>query len=171
MIVWINGPFGVGKTTTAKRLAQLVPGAHVVNPEKVGTMIRAVVPKAFQQRDFQQDSLWPDTVVRVLAEVDRRSVAPTLVPMTVLEDGVFDRLMRGLRDEGVEVRHFALVLSPEVLARRIQFDFRVAPRARSWRRNQAGRCLEALRDGRYAVHIDADRSARQVAGALLGELG
>ena len=30
MIVWINGAFGVGKTSVAKRLVRLLPGARLL---------------------------------------------------------------------------------------------------------------------------------------------
>ena len=36
MIILINGPFGIGKTTTARLLVRRLPGAVVYNPEHTG---------------------------------------------------------------------------------------------------------------------------------------
>jgi hypothetical protein len=36
VIVWINGPFGVGKTTVAERLVHDWPGATLFDPEVLG---------------------------------------------------------------------------------------------------------------------------------------
>jgi hypothetical protein len=36
MIIWINGPFGVGKSQTAYELNYRIPNSIVVDPEEVG---------------------------------------------------------------------------------------------------------------------------------------
>jgi hypothetical protein len=43
VIVWLNGAFGVGKTTTVLQLPALVPGSRLFDPETVGYML-GVVP-------------------------------------------------------------------------------------------------------------------------------
>ena len=40
MIVWLNGAFGAGKTSTAKELLQLLPNARLYDPEHVGFLLR-----------------------------------------------------------------------------------------------------------------------------------
>lgn len=41
MILWLNGPFGVGKTTTANAIRQQEPIWRLFDPEGVGYMLRA----------------------------------------------------------------------------------------------------------------------------------
>ncbi|MEP7025229.1 MAG: hypothetical protein ABJB47_15815 [Actinomycetota bacterium] len=41
MIIWLNGAFGAGKTTTATLLSELVPASRVFDPETVGYMLMA----------------------------------------------------------------------------------------------------------------------------------
>ena len=47
-VIWLNGAFGVGKTTVARALAAELPDALVVDPEDIGRMLRKVVPPAAQ---------------------------------------------------------------------------------------------------------------------------
>jgi adenylylsulfate kinase-like enzyme len=36
VIIWLNGPFGGGKTTTASELHTLLPSSRLFDPEMVG---------------------------------------------------------------------------------------------------------------------------------------
>lgn len=56
VIIWLNGAFGAGKTTTCSHLVRLVPGAHVFDTEQVGFMLGHVLHEAVPVRDFQE---WP----------------------------------------------------------------------------------------------------------------
>lgn len=40
VILWLNGPFGVGKTSAADALLQRMPGALLFDPEPFGTALR-----------------------------------------------------------------------------------------------------------------------------------
>ena len=44
VIIWMNGTHGVGKTTTAALVQQLVPGSHVLDAEKVGETLMDISP-------------------------------------------------------------------------------------------------------------------------------
>jgi hypothetical protein len=56
VIIWLNGTFGAGKTTTSAEPSSLLPDAHVFDSEHVGYMLRHVLGKAVPVRDFQE---WP----------------------------------------------------------------------------------------------------------------
>ncbi|MFI9155442.1 hypothetical protein [Streptomyces sp. NPDC053367] len=43
MIVWLNGPFGGGKTTLASGPYSAPPGATVADPEAVGDLLRSAL--------------------------------------------------------------------------------------------------------------------------------
>jgi len=40
VIIWLNGAFGCGKTTTASELSVVIPGSRLFDPETVGYMLR-----------------------------------------------------------------------------------------------------------------------------------
>ena len=42
-VIWLNGPFGAGKTTVAELPVERIDGATLVDPELVGEMLRALV--------------------------------------------------------------------------------------------------------------------------------
>jgi hypothetical protein len=58
MIVWINGPFGVGKSTMAELLVERWPQATVFDPEHLGFLLRARQPPDVVVGDFQDLSVW-----------------------------------------------------------------------------------------------------------------
>jgi adenylylsulfate kinase-like enzyme len=51
MIVWLNGTFGAGKTTTAPEVVTRLPEARIFDPEHVGFLLRQVLPEP--PGDFQ----------------------------------------------------------------------------------------------------------------------
>ncbi|TQS23083.1 hypothetical protein [Microbispora sp. KK1-11] len=77
MIVWLNGTFGVGKTTTAAELVRLIPGAHFFDPEQVGVMLRHATGLPLHHLTAYQDALpWLSREAQV---VDTTSISPTEV--------------------------------------------------------------------------------------------
>lgn len=44
MLLWINGPFGGGKTQTAHELARRLPGSVICDPERVGFGLHRMMP-------------------------------------------------------------------------------------------------------------------------------
>ena len=118
MIVWINGPFGVGKSTLAGLLAERWPQATVFDPEHLGLLLRAWQPSDAVVTDFQDLSVWRRLVRETAAGLLRDFRRPLIVPMTLLNPRYFDEIVGGLRGDGVDVRHFCLTAGrDEVLAR------------------------------------------------------
>lgn len=62
MFILINGSFGIGKTTAAKRLVREVPGAVLFDPEAIGYVLRRLpaplVGRWRQPTDYQDLALW-----------------------------------------------------------------------------------------------------------------
>ncbi len=45
MIIWINGPFGAGKTTLAERLRDRRPKSLSSDPEEIGFVVKVNGPQ------------------------------------------------------------------------------------------------------------------------------
>lgn len=58
MIVFLNGPFGVGKSTTARILATLLPDAVHYNPEHIGVGLRMALGPFYRAEDYQDLAAW-----------------------------------------------------------------------------------------------------------------
>lgn len=65
-LVWVNGPFGGGKTQTAYELQRRLPGSAVCDPERVGFGLHRMLPPALRG-DFQDLPAWRQGVHDMLA--------------------------------------------------------------------------------------------------------
>jgi cytidylate kinase len=52
MIIWVDGPFGAGKTTLVEELSKRLGTAVTVDPELLGFVLKRMVPPA-PTGDFQ----------------------------------------------------------------------------------------------------------------------
>ncbi len=155
MILFINGPFGVGKTSVARILVEKTPNAMLYDPEVIGSVLRRVLGPVKKANDFQDYALWRKLVVAV-ARVLRAASARTLViPMTVWRRDYFDPIAAGLRRVDPDLRCFRLTASEGELVRRISSDSEDTG-AYGWRMSHAGVCLSASRDPAFGAEVQTD---------------
>jgi chloramphenicol 3-O-phosphotransferase len=128
VIVWLNGAFGVGKTTTALRLPGLVPGSRLFDPETVGYMLRPNLAD-HAVSDFQHWPPWRPLVAATAIELARYTGEHLIAPQTVLVRGYLEEIFAGLRAARLAVFHVLLDADEEVLRRRIQGS----DEAQAWR--------------------------------------
>jgi hypothetical protein len=169
MIVWINGAFGAGKTSVARRIVERRPGAMLFDPEQIGFLLRRLLPRA-DVADFQDLPLWRELTGRLIAEAAAGAAGPIVVPMTIARKDSLDEIVGGLRRRGLEVRHFTLVVRAETLRRRLwrRLDW---PASRRWAMARVEGCVEALADQVFAEHVETEGlSVAQVAQRVLDAL-
>jgi hypothetical protein len=156
MLLWINGPFGGGKTQTAYELHRRLPGSVVCDPEHVGFGLHRMLP-AIHRADFQDIAAWRQGVREVLDMVLRAHDGPVIAPMTLVHPRYFAEIVGRLRDDGHEVHHFALLAERTTVLRRL--------RERGWGRGlkqesfavaRLDECLERLQEPEFAEHIHTD---------------
>lgn len=173
MIVWINGTHGVGKTTTSRLLAPLLPDARVLDPEKVGETLMDIHPQLWPTDDFQHWDPWRPLVVETARQV-LGSVGGTLVmPQTVLVERYWREIADGLAGHGIPVRHFVLHADEPTLRDRIEHDQVMGPS--TFRSSRVGPYAEAARTWLHATaevvdttHTPPEQVARHIAEAVLG---
>ena len=95
MIVFVNGPFGVGKTTVARLLAEKIPHALLYDPEKIGAVLHKVLGPFHRVEDFQEYALWRILLVGGARVLKKTSARTLVVPMTVWRRDLFDRITAG----------------------------------------------------------------------------
>jgi adenylylsulfate kinase-like enzyme len=131
VIVWLNGTFGAGKTTTARQLVDALPDARLFDPEHVGYLVAAHL-RDREFTDFQQLEPWRTLVPVVMAEVSRFTGQGLIAPQTVLVEGYWHELRQGFVEHALEVFHVLLDAEPAALEARIRAD-EVDTQAREWR--------------------------------------
>lgn len=122
MIVWLNGPFGGGKTTTAAELDALLPEAVVFDPESMGPPLVPTLSGIEPVSDFQDWRPWRELAVTALTSLDRYTGRTIVAPQTVVVERYWDEITSGLAAAGVELRAFTLDCSPDEHERRIAGD-------------------------------------------------
>lgn len=118
-LIWLNGPFGGGKTQTAYELSRRMPGSVVCDPEHPGFGLRRMLPPTLRG-DFQDLSAWRAGVVEVLDLTLRAGIGPVIAPMTVIEPKYFEETVGRLRNLGHEVHHFSLLARRETVLKRLR---------------------------------------------------
>ncbi|MDC0772492.1 AAA family ATPase [Streptomyces sp. HD] len=117
MIVWVNGAFGSGKSTLVEELRPRWPEVLVYDPEMVGYVLREMVE--VPTGDFQDLRLWRRQVADLAVGLVEEYRRPVLVPMTLVNPGYVGEIFGVLKDAGIDVHHFFLKVSREVLEQRI----------------------------------------------------
>ena len=128
MILWINGTFGVGKTTTARIVREREPSWRLFDPESVGYMLRANMPDV-DVYDFQDLPAWRALVPLVASEIASLTDHNLLVVQTVLVEEYWLELKRRFGIRGLQVCQVLLDADAAALRARIAAD----PCARQWR--------------------------------------
>ena len=155
MILFINGPFGVGKTSAARILVEKTPNAMLYDPEKIGYLLQRLLGPVKKVEDFQDYALWRRLVV-VVARVLRAMSARTLViPMTVWRRDYFDPIVAGLHRVDSDLWCFWLTASERGLTRRIASDADDTG-AYGWRVSHVEVCLNASRDPAFGTEVPTD---------------
>ncbi|WP_327286901.1 AAA family ATPase [Streptomyces sp. NBC_01198] len=167
MLVWINGPFGGGKTATAFELARRLDGSVVCDPEHVGFGLHRTLPPALRS-DFQDLRAWREGVYEVLDLAASGHRGTVIVPMTVVEPVYFRETVGRLRERGHDVRHFALLAERSTVVKRLRergvghlvqaVAGKDAPlRRESFAVGKLDLCLERLAGPEFAEQVWTDR--------------
>lgn len=171
-LLWINGPFGGGKTQTAYELRRRLPGSVVCDPEHVGFGLHRTLPPALRG-DFQDLPAWRQGVHDMLALALSGHPGTVIAPMTLVDPGYFAEIVGRLREEGHAVHHFALLAERGTVLRRLrERGLGRGLRHESFAVAKLDHCLERLAEPAFAEHIRTDRlTVPQVADRVAESAG
>ena len=105
MIIWINGSFGIGKTSTAELLKNELDKSIIYDPEEIGGFLSNMFNH--EKDDFQDYELWRilnSDILKYMCSV----YEIVIVPMTITNKNYYDEIVKGLKISGVEIKHFIL---------------------------------------------------------------
>ncbi|MGW7643848.1 NUDIX hydrolase [Streptomyces bobili] len=120
-VVWINGAFGAGKTTTARELIDLIPNSTLFDPEVIGAALPQLLPpkRLAEVGDFQDLPIWRRLVIDTAAALLGELGGTLVVPMTLLRQEYRDEIFGGLAARRIAVRHVLLAPAETILRERI----------------------------------------------------
>lgn len=120
-VVWINGAFGAGKTTTARELIELIPNSTLFDPEVVGGALAHLLPAKHlaEVGDYQDLPIWRRLVIDTAAAMLAELGGTLVVPMTLLRQEYRDEIFGGLAARRIAVRHVLLAPAETILRERI----------------------------------------------------
>ena len=120
MIIWINGAFGSGKTTTALKLYRRLPNSFVYDPENAGQFIRDNTNGLFAEGDFQDIPLWREINYKTLRMIAEKYDGTVIVPMTLVNLNYYCEIIGKLIADGIDVRHYILYVTRDEIRRRLK---------------------------------------------------
>jgi hypothetical protein len=172
VLLWINGPCGVGKKTTASELRRRLPGSVVCAPGAVGFGMRRMLPASLWP-GWQDIPAWRHSVLELLRLTLAGHNGPVIAPATLVNYDHFQEIIGGLRDDGVAVRHFALLAEPATVVRRLRArSLGLEPRTQPWEVRVLDGWLEQLSRPEFAQHVHTDHTTvAQVADIIAGSAG
>lgn len=120
MIYWINGAYGVGKTTLAEYLHDNNPNSFIFDAECVGNAVRDnLPPKLFKGYIFEEYDLWFDTIIKLLLEITSKFDGDIYISMTLVYSDSFKKIKTALVEKDVKIKHILLVSNYQTIHDRI----------------------------------------------------
>ena len=118
MIIWISGPYGVGKSTLAQFMAERMPDTLVFDAEEVGNAVRGNYPDCPKGFIFEDYPLWGEFCCKLLKDIHETYRKNILVPMTLVRRESY-RIIRKLRRAGIRTELVILEASHQTVHDRI----------------------------------------------------
>jgi shikimate kinase len=131
VIIWLNGTFGAGKTTTAKRLAERLEQARLFDVELVGDILMEAL-KDHDFADYQDLPPWRELVPVITDSIAAFTGQQLIAPHTVLNEAYWTELSEGFGKRSLDIFHVLLHVDTEALTARIEADD-IPVGARQWR--------------------------------------
>lgn len=174
MILFINGSFGVGKTTAARILRKQINGSVLYNPEWAGSVLMRLPLKlkGSGTNDFQDLELWRKSVVKGIRIFRLFARETVIVPMALYRQDYLEEILDGIRKFDKEIRLFCLKANFETILKRLEMrGEKIEDSENNWAIHKAKQCVESQRDERFGETLDTNEmNAVEVAGEILKRL-
>jgi len=171
VIIWLNGPFGGGKTTVARELCDRDESFVLFDPEAVGQMLRHALDVRRPVHDFQDWPAWRTLVVSTAIELVAALECDLVVPQSVFARAYWNELNTGFASAELAVHAFTFRVDPEEHERRIRHDADL-PDAAEWRLSRIPdfqKALSWLEEETTAIDTTS-RTPAEIASLILEEL-
>lgn len=168
MIIWINGAFGVGKTTCAAELHRKIEDSILYDPEKLGDFFQDFLPAEVCPQDFQDYELWRLATYQILHDLATKTNQIIIVPMTIIKTQCYKEIIQRLIEEDISVRHYVLTADKKTLVDRIK---KRTEEEQNWSYQYLDSCLAFFKDAKTpGIKIKTDdRSVGEIVQEILNK--
>ena len=164
MIIWINGAFGVGKTSVSLELSNILENSIVYNPENMGLFLRENL--GYKKDDYQDYELFKKINYYVIKDLAQH-FKNVIVPMTITNKKIYEMIIEKL-SKNIKTKHIILIGNKKTIKNRL--DSRID--STEWSYKQIERCIKAFETGITGNLIDTnDRSIKEIVEEILNLLG
>lgn len=162
MVIFINGSFGIGKTTVSRLLVQQLPRGVLFDPELIGVVLLRLLGPWRRVDDFQDLGIWRKSSITLINLICRlRGVV--VVPMAFSNESYLRQFLTDVRRRDSETFHFCLTAPLPIVRERLRSrEARRGPT--QWQLRRSAECCESHRRPEFAEHIATEgRSPREIA--------
>jgi chloramphenicol 3-O-phosphotransferase len=168
VFVFLNGAFGIGKTSVAGALRRRLPRAVILNPEYIGYLLQRLPARTLD--DFQDSPAWRSLTIAAARTLGRfRPIV--IIPMAFTNVEYLDQLRSALSQSGT-VFHFCLVAPlSTVQARLAARGEPVSDPRRAWVHRRAAECCAVHAGRAFGIQVEAtDRAPSEIAAEIAGQV-
>lgn len=175
MFVFINGAFGIGKTTVARVLRDQIAGAAISDPEHVGFVLRRLPPFLLglrqQPDDYQDMAIWRRLIVHQAGLAHRRG-GTVLIPMAFTNLDYLDTFAAAL-EHRAPVSRLCLIAPLEAVHARLRERAGREGRTRltAFEQQRSAECVLAHADPRFGLPVDAMAPPAAIAATIRRHIG
>ena len=160
MIYWINGSYGVGKTTIAEALVKELKKAYIFDPEAVGNAVRDNHPQELIFSYIFED-------YELLKDISSKYDGDIVVPMTLVRKESYNDIIKKLKDDNIKIGYFFLDGDYQTIHDRI---LKRGESEESWCMKNVNMCIEAQNNDLNAIHINAvNRTPEEIVKEIIAK--
>ncbi|MFA6250807.1 MAG: AAA family ATPase [Candidatus Shapirobacteria bacterium] len=171
MIVFINGSFGVGKSSVAGLLVQKISNSLLYDAEEVGYMLRKIGKPVGFPEDFQDLPAWRILTVKTAQLLKQQYNKNLIMPLCVWNELYFDEIVSGLKAIDKYFYHFCLVADRQTILKR-HSNRNDSLEVTKWVHDRVDKCLASHGSPKFGVRVQTEnKSAEEVTEEIVSMLG
>ncbi|MBC9873245.1 AAA family ATPase [Macrococcoides bohemicum] len=149
-IIWINGAFGVGKTTISNLLKAKIINSIIFDPEIAGTMLNKIYPEEIKKDNFQDYIEWRNINNEILRKLIEGTDKIIIIPMTITNLNYYQEIVSGL--DSKIICQFLLVADDNTLIDRLNSR----NESDRWPYDQIYHCIGSFDSIDFGTRIDTN---------------